>query len=105
MRWSGREVGSGFLTEYVGEPAYGVAARSNARLSFKYRRIWLIHGSILYYTTMIFQTNVLYRLSRTKRTHVRNFDPPLDLLAGRINYQIIYMNCDTILYNYEFIVK
>ena len=53
--WGVREeFGSGFLTECVGEPAYGAAARSNARLSFKYRRIWLIHGSILYYTTMKF---------------------------------------------------
>lgn len=97
--------GSGFLTECVDEPAYGAAARSNTRSSFKYAGSnWFM---VVYYTIplRIFRTNVLYRLSRTKRTHVRNYDPPLDSLTGKINYQIIYMNCDTILYNYEIIVK
>ena len=39
--WGGVGSGddSGFLTEYVGEPAYGAAAKSNRYFSFKYRRI------------------------------------------------------------------
>ena len=48
------EFRGGFLTECVGEPAYGAAARSNKCLGFKYRRIGLKHGSILYYTTWFF---------------------------------------------------
>ena len=65
--WGVREeFGSGFLTECVGEPAYGAAARSNGCLSFKYAGSGL--NMVVYYTIPLrkSRTLVLYRLSRTK---------------------------------------
>ena len=78
------EFRGGFLTECVGEPAYGAAARSNKCLSFNCPRIPAKSRTILYYCTGKNERIYDY-FSEQNKTNTRSNILPSAGFVGRKN--------------------